>query len=177
MNTKNAIILCFFISVTFGSFLPDTVYGIDRRDTLRGLKGVMVLVESLSNTVEREGLTARQIRIDVERRLRGRGIRVLSQNKWLQTPGGPYLYINLNIAKFNGDMYLYSLKIELHQSVILERDKHITCPAVTWDQGMLGTIPVSELKTVKESILGYVDIQDKIIKKMVGIIANKSMIL
>jgi len=157
MKTIKAIIFCFFISVTLGSFLPHTVYGIDKRETLRGLKGVMVLVESLSKTVEREGLTARQIRRDVERQLRRRGIRVLSQNKWLETPGGPYLYINLNIAKFDEKLYLYSLKIELHQGVILERDKKISCPAATWDKGMLGTIPSSELKTVHASILGYVD--------------------
>lgn len=39
--------------------------------------------------VERGGLTTDMIQKDAERRLRKAGIRILTEDEWLRTPGGP----------------------------------------------------------------------------------------
>ena len=48
----------------------------DKRDTLRGLREVSVLVEFLPDDVEREGLSREHLTQDIEVRLRQAGLRV-----------------------------------------------------------------------------------------------------
>jgi hypothetical protein len=93
------------------------------RETLHGLQGVHVVVENIDQNAERDGLTEHQVQTDVELRLRQSGIRVLSEEERLATPGRPYLYINVNTFK-NNDMefYVYSITVELNQNVWLSRN-------------------------------------------------------
>jgi len=69
----------------------------EQRDTLVGLQGVFVIFEELSPEASRYGLTKQALQNDTELRLRRNGIRVLSEKEVLTTPGGPMLYINVNI--------------------------------------------------------------------------------
>jgi len=70
---------------------------VDQKDTLKGLQGVHVLVESLNPEVEKYDLTKQQLQTDVELRLRQNSIKVLSEEELLSTPGKSYLYVNVNI--------------------------------------------------------------------------------
>ena len=65
----------------------------DKRDTLRGLSEVSVLVEYLPDDVEREGLSREHLKRDIEVRLRQAGLRVLTISEIANSPGAPYLYV------------------------------------------------------------------------------------
>ncbi|MGH7183812.1 MAG: hypothetical protein ACREJN_17800, partial [Nitrospiraceae bacterium] len=65
----------------------------DKRDTLRGLREISVLVEYLPDDVEREGLSRTQLQHDIEMRLRQAGLRVLTISEIANSPGAPYLYV------------------------------------------------------------------------------------
>ena len=53
----------------------------DKRDTLRGLKEISVLVEYLPDDVEREGLNREHLQRDIEVRLRQAGLHVLPSQR------------------------------------------------------------------------------------------------
>ena len=63
------------------------VNGISNRATLRGLKGVGVLVEKLPREVEQEGLKRDQLQMEIEFKLRASGIKVLTKEEAFNTPG------------------------------------------------------------------------------------------
>ena len=65
----------------------------DKRDTLRGLREISVLVEYLPDDVEREGLNREHLKHDIEMRLRQAGLRVLTISEIANSPGAPYLYV------------------------------------------------------------------------------------
>ena len=65
----------------------------DKRDTLRGLTDVSVLVEYLPDEIEREGLSREHLKRDIEVRLRQAGLRVLTILEIANSPGAPYLYV------------------------------------------------------------------------------------
>lgn len=56
-------------------------------DTLKGLKGVYVVIEDLNEEVIKDGLTVDAIRTDVELKLRLAGIPVLLEEARLKEPG------------------------------------------------------------------------------------------
>ena len=57
------------------------------RKSLRGLKGIAVVVEALQPEAERDGLTKSQIKTDIELKLRQAGIHVLTTEESFKTPG------------------------------------------------------------------------------------------
>src|ERR1044072_9827958 len=65
----------------------------DKRDTLRGLTDISVLVEYLPDDVEREGLRRGHLQRDIEVRLRQAGLHVLTISEVANSPGAPYLYV------------------------------------------------------------------------------------
>ena len=65
------------------------------RDTLRGLSAVQVLVEKLDDDAKRAGFDVNTIQTDVELKLRLAGIKVLTAEERLNTPGCQYLYVQI----------------------------------------------------------------------------------
>jgi hypothetical protein len=128
------------------------------RATLRGLKGVYVLVEPLRAETERAGLTKAQIQTDVELRLRKAGIRVLSEKERDETPGSPYLYVNVQVVETNVPLYAFSIDVALMQRVLLERDPKIRSLAETWDTASTGMVREDTLrKFPRDSLADKVD--------------------
>src|SRR6266550_4123844 len=108
------------------------------RNTLAGLKGVQVLVESIKDEVQRDGLRESQIQTDVELKLRQAGISVLTHEEWLSTVGLPFLHVNVHAFKRPTSLYAFQVDIELHQKVRLIRNPSLTVLAPTWSAtGML----------------------------------------
>ena len=64
-----------------------------QRETLRGLKGVQVLVEGLSPELRDANLDATMVQNDVELKLRQAGIKVVTKTESSTTPGMPALCI------------------------------------------------------------------------------------
>ena len=131
------------------------------RPSLKALKGVEVVVEPLKAAIEQNGLTQTSIQTDVELKLRQVGIPVLSQSERINAPGAPYLYIDLTmldieVQKAHG--YAYALKVELNQTVRLDRDPSIVClGSPTWSMHSVGTVDRSNIRQVRDSIKDHVD--------------------
>jgi hypothetical protein len=92
------------------------------RITLRGLKGVQIIV-NLSRDIEQNGgLTAKAIRTDVELKLRQAAIPVLAT-------ADPYLYVAVGIVPASDRViWPYVIAIELRQPVVLTRDSSTLAP-------------------------------------------------
>ena len=129
------------------------------RSTMKGLVGVRVLVEDFTPEVEKSGLAKDKLQTDIEQRLKSGGVKVLTQEQCLKTPGEPYLYVNINTAagKMEGSPYLYSIDIALIQNVVLERDRKATTYAITWSTGGVGFIEKESLNQVGDTVLNIVD--------------------
>jgi hypothetical protein len=113
-------------------------------NTLKGIDGVQVLVEDLSDSAKALGLEKETIQTDVELKLRLAGMRVLSDEEDNNTPGMPYLYVNVRVVRSAA-----AVGVELRQSVRLARNGEPALGA-TWSAGGVGT------NLTAESIRGHV---------------------
>jgi len=106
----------------------------DKRDTLRGLREVSVLVEYLPDDVEREGLSREQLKRGIEGRLRQAGLRVLTISEIAKSPGAPYLYVAVYpITGPSMNLNAYAIGLALKQLVQLSRYPTTEFFATTWE--------------------------------------------
>jgi len=133
-------------------FAQDNKY---TRETLRGLQGIEVLIESLKPEIRQRGLTEDQLRTDTELKLRMAGIKVLSHKEKLSTPGNPYLYVNANIISV-AHTYVFNIVVEFRQDAFLIRVPNIrTFGGVpTWYVGEVGINPrLEEIRAVTKDLV------------------------
>jgi len=128
------------------------------KETLRGLQGVTVVIEPLLATTEHDGLSQQQLQSEVERQLQAAGIRVLNKEEWRQTPGAPYLYVNVAALKKSYGLYAYSIEVCLNQLVTLTRAHDIQEFAETWETREVGTVGKDRLPTVRQSVAAHVNV-------------------
>ena len=106
----------------------------DKRQTLRGLTEISVLVEYLPDEIEREGLKREQIQRDIEFRLQEAGLRVLPITEIAAASGSPYLYVNIAMSPgptINSAIPAISLTFK--QLVHLSRTPTTELFTTTWD--------------------------------------------
>jgi len=110
------------------------------RLTLRSLQGIFVYVEPLDPQIEQSGLIKSQIQTDIESQLKSAGIKVLTREDFLKKFGHPYLYINVNISTLKTQItrYLFYIKVELNQEVLLVRALNTKVSTATWSTGGWG---------------------------------------
>ncbi len=119
-------------------------------DTLRALPGVYFIVENVSAAGQADGLRTDQIRQDIEFQLRRAGIHIMSEAEWSRTPGKPFLYVRVSLAK-SGPRYAYHLEVQLLQRVKLERYLELAPVQVpTWAAPEeIGIIDAEQLQEVR----------------------------
>lgn len=143
---------------SLASAISDDQYS---RETLRGLLGIGVAVEDLSPDAKKHGLTEERIKTDVELRLRTAGIKVLTDEERLKTPGSPYLYVNvgtMNVGtRGNHGLYSIALMVDLVQEVSLERNPSIKTLASTWRSGGVGAVGELNLSQIRGAVKDKVD--------------------
>jgi hypothetical protein len=125
------------------------------RDTLRGLPGVEVEVESLEQDIERDGLTVAAIHTDVEQRLRAAGITVYTSQRANPSDAKAYLYVHVNSVKLPAQgLYAIDLQVHVRQTLKSLVTASNIVDAMTWDQ--------TNVVVVREEIQSFVDqfIQD-----------------
>jgi hypothetical protein len=131
-----------------------------QRETLRGLKGVQVLVEGLSPEFKDADLEATMVQNDVELKLRQAGIKVVTKTESSATPGMPTLCISAEVWHPPTGDYVYDVRVELQQPARLEREpKIIADGARTWRSGgAIGTSGIAMLNTsVRDAVADKVD--------------------
>jgi hypothetical protein len=106
---------------------------------------------------ERLGLTEDQIKTDVELRLRKAGVRVLTKEKWVSTPGAPHLFVVIN-TYIRSDIGLcaYSIRLELNEMVSLARSLKVI--GTIWERGATGMVGVDKIGGLRSSVGDQVDI-------------------
>jgi hypothetical protein len=138
-------------------------YAIDSdltRRTLKGIRGVHVIVEdfqpNLKDYGQKTSLSSIQMEKDVENTLQSAGIEVLTRDRWLKTAGRPLLYININTHddKFR---VAYDVKIELRQIVSMEANPDIKTLAPTWSINMTGIVGVDKLDKIRDALATLMD--------------------
>jgi hypothetical protein len=119
----------------------------DKRETLRGITEISVLVEYLPDEIEQEGLKREQIKRDIERRLQEAGLRVLPLTELATAVGSPYLYVS--VAMPTGptiNSAVITVSLTLKQLVHLSRAPITELFATTWEG------PVSEASSTANRI-------------------------
>ena len=123
-----------------------------QRDSLQGLRGVEVVIESLRPDAQADGLSQEAIRTAVELILRSKGIRVLTQSESLSTPAAPYLYVKVSTYNHSSDLYAYAVTVDVMQKVSLAQRPQHMMSATTWERGAVGTTGHSNIRMVIDSV-------------------------
>jgi len=84
---------------------------------LKGLRGVQVLVEELSDDAQEAGLMRKQIQTDVELRLRMAGIPVLTSDEAVSTSGAAVLIVNVSFITTSDQRSAYYIDLSLLQQM------------------------------------------------------------
>jgi len=138
------------------------------KESLRGLTGVSVRVEPLSEDAKQNGLDERSIQTDVEQKLKQAGIAVLAPAQAAKEPGGPTLYVNVNTKllfyptgvmfdpagrPYNNPPYIVMVTVALLQSVVSVRDPNLrVSDAKTWDAGYMRSLDPGSLKEARTTV-------------------------
>lgn len=137
MSKKRMGVLATAIAIVFFHVIP-VAFAEDKeisRLTLRGIKEVNVVIESIEPEVERLGLTQAQVKADVEAKLREANIAVAPDIE----RGRPAVYLYVQVIRPERiERLFYSISLSLLQNVILERDSNVKTNTETWLVRMLG---------------------------------------
>jgi hypothetical protein len=120
---------------------------------------------------KRAGFARHTFKTDVELKLHMAGIKVLSEEESLETPGMPYLYVNLNpIHQRSNETAAVSISIELKQTVLLERDPSLRVyGATTWSAAWAGW---HDLPFIREKVK---DLTDQFINAWLSVNPKKGL--
>lgn len=126
-------------------------------ETLRGLDGVMVIVERLHPDAQRIGLDKETLDAEVRSRLQDAGIPILSSKQRMENERRPYLYVNCNIMYLQRiDLVSFSLDIELHQRVTLAGGEK--AQGLTWAKSYLSVQNADQASAqIRHVLAGYVE--------------------
>ena len=127
------------------------------RETLRGLPGVMVIVENIREDAQEAGLNVTEVQTDVELKLAQAGIHILPHEEWRETAGRPWLYVSVNTIKYLTS-YFFSIDLQLKQEVSLRRQPALVTSSATWEIGSVGFVGVDKLASkIRESVSAYLN--------------------
>lgn len=131
------------------------------KKSLRGLKGIYVLVEELTGEAKQQGLDDSQLQTDAELRLRKAGIRVATRSEMIQSDDVGILYINVGAIALKSGLCVVHESVDLEQSVRLVRDNSILVNAaiIYRVKGSFGTVACPKLRDdVRGSLDDQIDI-------------------
>lgn len=117
------------------------------RESLAGLPGVVVVVETITPEAQAVGLTEEAIQAAVERILLSSYLRIFHESKALKASSHPWLYVQPNIGK-GGAYYFYNVSLRLIQEVSSVHDPQYTMAATTWQGNTAGIVNENDLKDV-----------------------------
>jgi len=127
------------------------------RETLRGLSGVMVVIEDLKEDAQADGLSVTGLQHQTESKLAEAGIPVLPLDEWRSALGRPWLYVSVNTLRHIGG-YFFSVDVQLKQEVSLPRQPSIVTSSSTWELGSIGFVMADKLPIkVRASVEAHLD--------------------
>ena len=125
------------------------------RATLRGVKAVAVVVDPLEQALERDGLSASELRGRIEDRLQSAGITINRDAR-------EFLGLRLLSVRAKGMPVAVNVGLALYQPVLLARDNEVRTATETWE---VGTVLMSPVKLLRDSMRASLDeLVDQFIK-------------
>ena len=130
------------------------------RATLTDLPGVTIYVEPMAKQMEEKGMTDFVVGVEVERRLKEAGVTILDpEQDEPPVVGSPTLYLTVT-AVFDDlvEQCAYSIRLEVTQTIHLERDPHATVEHVpTWSVGGIGVYAKGWREAIIDDVVGYTE--------------------
>jgi len=117
------------------------------RESLRGLPGVVVVIEKITPEAQADGLSEEAIQAAMELILQSNGIRILIESDALQVFSHPWLYLVPNIGKA-GPYYYYNVSLRLIQEVLPVQGRQHRMAATTWEGNTAGIVTNNDLREV-----------------------------
>jgi len=137
MGKKRIVMLATATAVVFLYVIP-FAFAEDKeitRLTLRGIKEVNVVIESIEPEIQSMGLTQAQVKADVEAKLREANIAIAPDIE----RGRPAVYLYVQVMRPEKiNRLFYSISLSLLQNVVLERDPEVKTNTDTWVARILG---------------------------------------
>jgi hypothetical protein len=137
MGNKRIVVLTTALAVVFLCVIP-FAFAEDKeitRLTLRGIKEVNVVIESIEPEIQSMGLPQAQVTADVEAKLREANIAIAPDIE----RGRPALYLYVQVIRPEKiNRLFYSISLSLLQNVVLERDPKVKTNTDTWLVRVLG---------------------------------------
>ena len=122
-------------------------------EVLQGLEAVHVKVERLKAEIEQDGLFGSTLQTDAELKLRLAGIKVLSEEQWLEKPDSPYLYLFVDAFK-HSEGYIYRIQISLREPVTIIRKRNKTIATTLRIRDELGiTAYLSDIREEAQDLM------------------------
>jgi hypothetical protein len=128
-------------------------------ESLRGLRGVHVVVEEVIPEVRQAGLTAAGVKSAVEAHLIKRGVPVLGLGALTMDPRGPALLIQLDFVAAP-PVYFYNSQVQFFQNVTVEvgdGDVPVVASASTWQTSKVDKAGKFRLPTLAQEVIKQVD--------------------
>jgi len=119
--------------------------------SLKGVKGVRVIVNYQAPVIDSYGLTQKQLQDAVELRLKVDNIKVLTDKEWKHESGKPYFYITIEgtqVGSEKAPMFFYTIATDLIQEVLLSRIPSFKTEGSTWNQDYNLVLVKDELREV-----------------------------
>ena len=128
----------------------------DRQLSLNKINSVYVFIQGFTGETSKAGLQKKPIQDYVEAKLKGAGIKSVSEEEGNALAGRPVLYVNISARKReNRAVFVYHIDVGLLQETSLIRDSSIHCMSTTWNRGSLGHCSSKSLaKSIRETV-GY----------------------
>ena len=108
-----------------------------KRRPLEGLGGVCVVVDDIQPLGARRLLDSAALQASAEQRLQAAGIQVLTPAEIAESPGSPCLRVKVYCTSTRDandkELWACAMRVELKESVKLERRPGMVCTATTWD--------------------------------------------
>jgi hypothetical protein len=149
----NQLKACFMTMFMIGGLFAQAQNSKHSIASLKGMSTLFVVVEQLPDGAMVLGLTAETIQTDVQLKLRVAGIRVVAREEGTKLPGGPYVYIALNLTN---NAQAASINIELRQNARLEPNGQFVLGVTTWNVGDIISNPTAQ--SIRDNIKDGVDL-------------------
>ena len=128
------------------------------RDTLRGLPGIEVIVDTLEPTLEQAGLTSARLRDNIVHRLRDQDIQVFTSQVSNPSDAKPYLYVDLTTLEIPGqDLVVVAIQVKVRQTVRAAATLSNIVDATTWDSHTIVGLPSKQLPRLPELVGEHVE--------------------
>ena len=126
-------------------------------ESLKGIGGVMVIVERLHADAAAIGLERETLDAVVRDGLQKAGVKILSPDERMADERRPYLYVNCNVMDMkNPALVAFSIDIEVHQRVTLAGGEK--AQGLTWAKSYLGIQSSDKAaEHIQHVLAGYVD--------------------